>query len=150
MMGFLIKLIINIAALFIVINTVGGVRADNWQALVTASVVIGFLNAFLRPVIILLTIPINILSLGLFTLIINGSMFYFASKFVKGFVIADFWSAFWAALIFSIVSFILSMVFSPKINFRFNSFGSAPKQHKYTNVIDVEGEVVGKQGEDNE
>lgn len=138
------KWFINIIALFVVIHTVAGVSASNWQVVIVAAFIIGLLNAFLRPVLILLTLPFTIASLGLFTLIINACMFYLASKFVIGFTVVNFWTAFWAAIIFSIVSFILSLVFTPQVSFKF--FGSVQKpeksEKKYDNVIDVEGKIL--------
>ena len=142
-MSFAIKLAVNIMALFFVVNIVPGITASSWQSLVVAAVIIGALNTFLRPVLILLTLPISILSIGLFTLIINGFMFYLASIVVKGFVVANFWSAFFAALLFSLTSFILNTIFSQGLNIRFGSSGpTTPDRKKYDNVIDVEGKVV--------
>ena len=139
---FLIKWAVNIIALFMVMNIVSGVHASNWQAMVVAAFIIGLLNAFLRPILILLTLPLTIASLGIFTLIINAFMFYLASKLVIGFTIASFWSAFWAALLFSIISFILSLALTPQINFKLNVSGNGSQQKKkYDNVIDVEGKV---------
>lgn len=143
MLSFLIKWLVNTIALFIVIHVIAGVSAANWQVVIVAAFIIGLLNSFLRPVLILLTLPFTIFSLGLFTLVINAFMFYLASKFVIGFTVASFWSAFWAALLFSILSFILNLAFTPKINLRFNiSGGSARPGQKYDNVIDVEGKIV--------
>ena len=142
-MGFAIKLAVNIIALFFVVNIVPGISASSWQALVVAAVIIGALNTFLRPFLILLTLPISILSIGLFTLIINGFMFYLASMVVKGFTVASFWSAFFAALLFSLASFILNTIFSPGLTIRLGSPGrTAPDRKKYDNVIDVEGKVI--------
>lgn len=143
MISFLIKWLVNIIALFIVINTIAGVSASNWQVVIVAAFIIGLLNAFLRPVLILLTLPFTIVSLGFFTLIINAFMFYLASKFVIGFTVVSFWTAFWAALLFSFLSFILSLVFTPAVNFKLNITGSAPKaEKKYDNVIDVESKII--------
>lgn len=146
MLSFLAKWAVNIIALFIVLHTVGGVSVSNWQVLVVAAFIIGLLNAFLRPVLILLTLPFTIASLGLFTLVINAFIFYLSSKFVIGFTVASFWSAFWAALLFSFLSFILSLVFTPKVSIKFSSFSGRPEERKkYDNVIDVEGKVVDKE-----
>ena len=75
---------------------------------------IGLLNAFLRPVLIFFTLPVTILTLGLFTLVINGVIFYLAAWLVKGFHVAGFWSAFVAALVFSVVSFLLNLLINPE------------------------------------
>ncbi len=144
MKNFLIKWAVNIAALFIVIHIVAGVSADSWGAIIVAAFVLGLLNAFVRPFIIIFTLPVTILTFGLFTLIINAGLFYAASKFVKGFEVINFWSAFWAALLFSITSSILNFILTPKINIRYASFRSRPgSSHKPDDddVIDVEGKV---------
>lgn len=144
MKNFLIKWVVNIATLFIIIHIVAGVSADSWQAIIVAALVLGLLNAFVKPVIILFTLPFTILTLGLFTLVINAGIFYAASKFVKGFEIINFWSAFWAALWFSIISSILNFLLAPKVNIQYTSFhrgaGNTPKIND-DNVIDVEGTV---------
>ena len=144
-MNFAIKWLVNIAALFVVIHVVAGVAADNWQAIVVAAFVLGLFNAFLRPFVIALTLPINVLSLGLFTLIINGFFFYLAAKFVNGFSVMSFWNAFWASIIFSIISFILNTVVAPSsgagFNMRTNIYRSAEAPKRYEDAIDVEATV---------
>jgi len=79
--------------------------ASIYNALVIA-LVLGLLNAILRPILIILTLPINILSLGLFTLIINTTLFWFNSTLVKGFEVSGFWPAFWGALIMWLVGWL--------------------------------------------
>lgn len=135
MLNFLFKWSINTIALFLVINIVAGVSADSWQAMVVAAFVLGLLNAFLRPVILLLTLPFNILSLGLFTFIINGLMFYLAAKFVRGFHVMSFWNAFWAALVFSAVSFVLNMFLTPSVSM------SVRHTKIHDGVIDVDAKI---------
>ena len=146
-MQFLVKWVVNIAALFIVIHVVAGVGADNWQAIIVAAFVLGLFNTFLRPLVIALTLPINILSFGLFTLIINGFFFYLAAKFVKGFTVMSFWNAFWASIVFSIISLILNVMLAPTATFslRSNVSNSADRQKRYEDAIDVEAKVGGKE-----
>lgn len=105
----LVKWIINSTALLVVIHLVSGVTVDNWMTVFVAAVVLGLLNAFLRPVLILLTLPVTLLSLGLFTLFINAFLFYLAAHLVRGFYVAGYWQAFVAAFVFSIVSFLLNL-----------------------------------------
>ena len=112
MREFFIKWFVNFIALLLVVRIIAGIHIDNWQTAVMAALVIGLLNAFLRPLIIMLTLPFNIVSLGVFTLFINGFMLYLASKFVSGFYVETFWNAFWAALLFSIIGFFLNLLFS--------------------------------------
>ena len=85
-----LKWALNSLALFLVMKLIPGMQIDRFQDLLLATLVIGLLNAFLRPVIILLTLPVTILTLGLFTLVINGFMFYLASHLVTGFHITGF------------------------------------------------------------
>lgn len=142
MRNFLIKWVVNVIALFIVIHIVAGVSAGSWGSIVVAAFVLGLLNAFVKPFIVLFTLPFTILTLGLFTLIINAFIFILASKFVKGFEVINFWSAFWAALLFSIISSILNFVLTPKMSIRSASFTyRTSKKPDDDNVIDVEGRV---------
>jgi putative membrane protein len=108
----LIKWIVNSTALLTVAHLVSGVVIDNWSTVFVAAVVLGLLNAFLRPVLILLTLPVTVLSLGLFTLFINAFLFYLAAKLVSGFHVAGFSQAFFGAFIFSLVSFLLNLFIS--------------------------------------
>ena len=138
----MIRLAVNIIALFFVVNIVPGISASGWGALVTAAVIIGLLNAFLRPVLILLTLPISILSVGIFTLVINGFMFYLASMVVKGFVVESFWSEFFASIIFSVISFVLNIAFSPRLDMRLGPRSGEGRLKKDDDAIDVEGRTV--------
>jgi putative membrane protein len=85
----------------------GVVLAGFWTAVLVA-LVIGIINAVIKPILLILTLPINILSLGLFTLVINALLILLASKIVDGFSIASFWTALLFSIILSIVNFFLS------------------------------------------
>ena len=144
MKNFLIKWAVNIATLFVVIHIIAGVSIDSWETVIVAAFVLGLLNAFVKPAIILFTLPFTVLTLGFFMLIINAFIFYIASKFVKGFEVINFWSAFWAALLFSIISSILNFLLAPKVNIRYAGFRHGPGNHHKIDdddVIDVEGKV---------
>lgn len=110
----ILKWVLNSFALYFVMKLIPGIQIDRFQDLLVAALVIGLLNAFLRPVIILLTLPVTMMTLGLFTLVINGLMFYLAAYLVAGFHVTGFGAAFLAALIFSLFSFVLNMVFGTK------------------------------------
>ena len=144
MKKFLIKWFVNIIALLVVIHVIAGVSIENLQTVLVAALILGLLNAFLRPFILILTLPITILTFGLFTLFINGFLFYIAAKFVRGFTVAGFWNAFWAALLFSIISSLLNFLLTPKITVKYNLFRSG-SGHRINSdkddVIDVEGKV---------
>lgn len=90
---------------------VPGVRIANVWAAFVAALVIGLVNALVRPILILLTLPVNILTLGLFTLVINALMFWFASSIAKGFDVANFGAAFFGALVYWLVSWLVNGLF---------------------------------------
>ena len=110
MKGFLLRWFINSLALLVVTYIVKGIEIANLPTVFIAALVLGIINAFLRPLIILVTLPINILTWGLFTFIINGFMFYLVSKIVRGFSIANFWTAFFSALLYSVISLLLNIL----------------------------------------
>jgi putative membrane protein len=109
-MYFLIRWGINALSIFIVAHIVKGIQVPSVSVVLVVALVLGIINAFLRPLIILATLPINILTLGVLTLFINGALFYLVSTIVKGFVITGFWPAFWGYILFSIISFLLSLM----------------------------------------
>jgi putative membrane protein len=113
-MHFLLRLLINAAALWVATHFVPGLSYDgSWTSLFLVALVFGVLNASLRPLLKLLTLPILILTLGLFTLIINAFMLWLtgwiSGRLALGFHVAGFWAAFWGALVVSIVSLLLSL-----------------------------------------
>lgn len=110
MSRFLVRWAVSSLSILIVAHIVKGIEISNTWVVVVVAFVLGIVNAFLRPLVILVTLPINILTLGVFTLFINGFLFYLVSKIVKGFTITGFWPAFFGALLFSIISFLLSIL----------------------------------------
>ncbi|MFA5780390.1 MAG: phage holin family protein [Elusimicrobiota bacterium] len=133
-----LKWVVNIISLALVVYFLPGISIDTLHTTVIASVILTLLNTFLKPILVFLTLPLSIISLGFFTLIINGFMFYLVSKLISGFKIDNFWSAFWGAIIFSIVSFLLNLFVNKpgKINFSFYAHNSTC--NKYRDIIDVE------------
>ena len=144
MKRFLVNWFVQTIALLAVAHMVQGISIADWQTAIIAALVLGILNVFLRPLIILLTLPLTILTLGLFTFIINGILFYAASGIVRGFVVADFWSAVWGSLLFSLVSFLLNIFLKPGESKRAAPTGSGTR---YRNVIDVDT-VSGREKEE--
>jgi len=106
----LIKWFICTVSLAVAAWVIQGITIQNGWALLFAALVVGFLNAFLRPILILLTLPLTILTLGFFTFVINALMILFTAEIVGGFSVDGFWSAFLAALVMSIVSFFLNVL----------------------------------------
>lgn len=107
----ILKWVLNSFALFFVMKLIPGIQFDRFQDLLAGALVIGLLNTFLRPIVTLLTLPVTVLTLGLFTLVINGLMFFLAAHLITGFHVTGFGTAFVAALFFSLFSFILNMIF---------------------------------------
>jgi len=97
---------VTAAGVLVASQVVSGIRANDLLALLAASLLLGILNAFLRPVMLILSLPLLIVTLGLFTFVINALLLLLVSKLVPAFVVTGFWSAFWGGVIISIVSFV--------------------------------------------
>lgn len=109
----LLRWIMNSLILMLVAYLTPGISiASFWTALIV-SVIFGLINAVIRPIILILTLPINVLTLGLLTFIINALMFWLASVIVKGFEVQNFASAFWGALIYCVIVTIISLIDQP-------------------------------------
>lgn len=109
-MGLLIRLIVNAVALWVVTLVVPGIAASGPGGLILAALVLGIVNAILRPILVLLSLPLELLTLGLFTLVINALLFWLVGALHVGLTVDGFWPAFWGALVMSIVSWILSLM----------------------------------------
>ncbi len=107
-MRLLLTWLINAVALFAVPYLMQSVRVDSFGVALIAALVLGLVNTLIKPVLILLTLPVTVLTLGLFIFIINGLMFWFVASFVKGFYVAGFMSAIGGALLYSIISWAIS------------------------------------------
>ena len=83
---------------------------DHWQGLLIATLLLGLLNAFLRPLLLLLSLPLLVLTLGLFTLVINAALLYGVGQLVKTFYVASFGAAFWGGLVISLISLPLNFL----------------------------------------
>jgi putative membrane protein len=104
MKRFLIHWLVIALALWVTAYILPGVDVDSTQALAIAAIVLGLVNALIRPLLTILTLPITILTLGLFHLVVNGLTFLLASKLVSGFHVAGIWWAVLGALLVSIIS----------------------------------------------
>jgi putative membrane protein len=108
------KLAINALALLVVDAMFAGVELRDTQTMIAAAVVLALVNSFLRPAVMILTLPINVLTLGLFTFVINALILMFVSWLIPSFYIATFWTALGAAVVMSIVSFCLNWFLQPR------------------------------------
>lgn len=113
-MNFVIRILLNALALAGVAWLIGGVEVVGLEAALWAGLLLGLFNALLKPVLKLLTLPVNILTLGLFGLVINGFLFWLAGELVEGFVVRGPWSAFWGAILMAIFSALLAILFGVK------------------------------------
>jgi putative membrane protein len=107
------KLAINALALLVVTSIFRGICFDNNRAMIAAAVALALVNTYLRPLVVILTLPINILTLGLFTLVINAGMLELVSWLIPAFHVDTFWTAMGGALVISIISFLLSWFLQP-------------------------------------
>src|ERR1043166_3912581 len=106
--NFLQRWLINTMAVMAAAKIVPGIECDSILALFAASLLLGIFNALLRPLLWWLSLPLVILTMGLFTLVINALLLYFVGHLVKSFVVANFWAAFWGSLVISRVSMVLN------------------------------------------
>jgi putative membrane protein len=114
-MRLLIVWLINAVALFALPYLMNSIRVDSFGAALFAALVLGLINALIRPVLVLLTFPVTVLTLGLFIFVINGLLFWLVGSFVQGFHVAGFWSAVGGAILYSIISWALSsLIFKKK------------------------------------
>jgi len=109
MKGFFVRWFVNALALVVVVYTIRGIEVESLFATVVAALLLGVVNTFFRPLIIVLTFPVSIVTFGGFILVINGFLLWMVSKVVRGFTIQTFWAAFWGALVFSLVSYLLNL-----------------------------------------
>jgi putative membrane protein len=108
-MFFIFRLIINMIAILIISYLFPRmIRVDGFLAALVAAFLLGVVNAVIRPVLVLLTLPLTLVTLGLFLLVINGLMLWLVSALVRGFQVSGFWGAVLGSILISIVSWILS------------------------------------------
>ncbi len=113
-MNMLLRLVLTTLAILLVTNVYGGIEVDSITTAIIAAVVLGLINTIVRPVVVFLTLPLSMLTLGLFLLIINASMLYLAAWLVSGFNVGGFWDALIASLIISIVVALLNGLIKSK------------------------------------
>ena len=133
--------LLSALSVFAAAYLVPGVRVSGIWAALIAALVIGLVNALIRPILLVLTLPINIVTLGLFTLVVNALMFWLASSVVKGFDVADFKAAFLGALVFWLVSWAANAVFGTKgcPNRRYRISGKRPMSLGAFSILMAQG-----------
>lgn len=129
MRHFVFRWLITTVAVMIAPAFISGIRYDTLGALMGAALLLGILNAFVRPVLLILSVPLILVTLGLFILVINVLMLRVVPSIVIGFHVDSFGSAFWGALLISIISWILSAFFK----------GSDGRVHILTHHTQIKG-----------
>jgi putative membrane protein len=114
MRSFLIHWLITAAALAVSARFVSGIEFTSTTVLLISALILGLVNAVVRPIMVILTLPITVLTLGLFYLIVNGAALALAAALVPGFRVASMGSAVLGALVVSIVSFLLGRILEPR------------------------------------
>jgi len=117
MLGFLIRAVIVAVGLWVATRWVSGLFIDTPSTLILAGVLLGIVNSIVRPIAILLTLPMTIATLGLFLLVINAGMVALVAWMLPGMHVAGFWSALWTAMVVSLVSIVGSWFIGPKGKF---------------------------------
>ena len=105
--GWVLRWLLNIVAIIITAAIITGFEVTIWGAIV-GSIFLGIVNAIIRPILIILTLPLNILTLGLFTFVINALMLWLTSATIQGFDLYSFWWALLSAIVLSLISLIIS------------------------------------------
>lgn len=108
MLGFLIRVVIVALGLWVASKIIPGVEINDATSLALAALVLGVINAFVRPVVVIMTLPLTILTLGLFLLIINAAMLSLTAWMLEGMTVAGFWPAFFGAIVIAITGWIAS------------------------------------------
>jgi len=109
-MTFLVKWLISTLAIIIAAYLIPGVTVDSLLAAFIAALVLGLINVVIKPLVVILTLPVNILTLGLFTLVINALLIMLTSWIVDGFTVANFWWALLFGVILSLLTFALNQL----------------------------------------
>jgi len=106
--------LINALALLVLPYVVPSVRVDSFLTALVAALLLGLVNTLIRPLLVLLTLPVTLVTLGLFVFVINALLFWFVASFVQGFSVGGFGSAFFGAIVYAIISWAAShLVFGP-------------------------------------
>lgn len=107
-MNLIIRLLLTALAVVIIAKFLPGIQlADGFTSAIILAVVLAILNAFLKPILVILTLPITIITLGLFLLVINAAIVLLAGEFLDGFSVSGFWTALWFSLLLSFLQSIL-------------------------------------------
>lgn len=114
MNGMLIRWLISTFSIMVTAYLLDGIHVDGFFSAILAAAILGILNAFLRPVLFIITLPITVLSLGLFTFVINAVLLMMVSGVISGFAVDGFWTALFGSLLISLISWLLTSFINEK------------------------------------
>ena len=140
--SFLQRWLVNTLAVLVAVKLVKGITFAANTDLLVATLVLGLLNAFIRPLLMVLSLPLLVFTLGLFTLVINAALLYFVGNLWDGFRVASFSSAFWGALVISLVSLAVNTLTgtgNARVHFQ---RGKPPEKKPPTDKSDGNGPVI--------
>lgn len=103
-MTLILRLLWNALGLLLIANFIPGIVVNDFYTALIAALILGILNAIIKPILVVLTLPITLLTLGLFTFVINAALFLFAASFIEGFAVTSFWYALLGSVLMSIIS----------------------------------------------
>jgi putative membrane protein len=135
MRHFVIRWLVTTVGVMVAAAFINGIHYDTTAALIGAALLLGILNAFVRPVLLIIGAPLILVTLGIFILIVNGLMLYWVPGIVTGFHVDSYGSAFWGAVVVSVISWILSAFFR-------GSDGRVHVLTHHTQLKRVEGRVI--------
>lgn len=110
MLRFLLRVAFAAVGLWVADYLLAGISFDSWQTLLLSAVVLGIINAFIRPIVVFFTFPFTVITLGLFLLVVNAAMLGLTAMFFRGFEVHGFWNGVLGALVVSIISWIGSSI----------------------------------------
>ena len=113
-MNFILRILLSAAAVLLIANFLSGVHVESYTIAILVALVLGFLFAFLKPIVVVLTLPITVVTLGLFLLVINTFLIMLADKVVSGFSVDGFWTAMLFSVLLSIAQSLLYSLMDEK------------------------------------
>ena len=114
MVRILIGWLLNAIALLAVAYLMPSIHVASIGSALIAALVLGLVNTLVRPILVILTLPVTLLTLGLFLLVINGLLFWAVGSFLEGFSVGGFWPGFFGAILYSLISWLLTALLQPK------------------------------------
>ncbi len=103
-MNIILRVLFNSLGLFAIAEYVAGINISNFQTAIIAAFILGVLNTFVKPVLFILTLPVTIITLGLFSFILNAGIFFFAASFIENFEVQNFWYALLGSILMGVIS----------------------------------------------